>query len=152
MRIIEAAKEFNIGIETLVEFLIDRGFVVKHKVSTKLTSEMYNALQIEFLRDKLSKRISQEIALPKGSLIKNIKKAKEELDIDTKTKEEKRYTPGFERELLKKREKTLQKKKTKVRNSKKKSNTVNNSSSPLNPNGYKYGYVKIITTSMGNKK
>ncbi len=87
-RLLEAAKEFNIGKDTLVAFLTDKGFTVSSIPSTKLTEPMYNALQIEFAQDKLAKRKSEEIALPKGSLLDGIRKTKEDLDITAKDKRE----------------------------------------------------------------
>src|ERR1700744_1363844 len=76
-RLLEAAKEFNIGRETLVAFLTDKGFEISSSPATKLTEKMYNALQVEFAQDKLAKRRSEEIALPKGSLIDTLKKKDE---------------------------------------------------------------------------
>lgn len=81
-RLLAAAKEFNIGKDTLVEYLIGKGFDINaSNPNTKLTEEMYDALQREFAQDKLAKRKSEEIALPKGSLIDGLKKSKEDLDI-----------------------------------------------------------------------
>jgi translation initiation factor IF-2 len=74
-RLLEAAKEFNIGKETLVEFLTDKGFQMSSNPGAKLTEQMYNALQIEFAQDKAAKRKSDEIALPKG--FDSAKKVKE---------------------------------------------------------------------------
>lgn len=73
-RLLAAAKEFNIGKETLVEFLADKGFEINSNPSTKLTEAMYNALQVEFAQDKAAKRKSEEIALPKGSLLDTMRK------------------------------------------------------------------------------
>ena len=87
-RLLEAAKEFNIGKDTLVVFLTDKGFAVSSNPSTKLTEQMYNALQIEFAQDKLAKRRSEEIALPKGSLLDSLKRSKDDLDISAKDKKE----------------------------------------------------------------
>jgi translation initiation factor IF-2 len=87
-RLLAAAKEFNIGKDTLVEFLTDKGFEVISSPATKLTEQMYNALQVEFAQDKLAKRKSEEIALPKGSLLDSLRKSKEDLDITAKDKKE----------------------------------------------------------------
>lgn len=82
-----AAKEFNIGKETLVEFLTGKGFDFNaSNPNTKLTEDMYDALQAEFVQDKLAKRKSEEIALPKGSLLEGIKKTKDELDLGVRDK------------------------------------------------------------------
>jgi len=87
-RLLAAAKEFNIGKETLVEFLVDKGFEISSNPSTKLSEQMYNALQVEFAQDKKDKQKSEGIALPKGQLLDNIKKTREELDISAKDKKE----------------------------------------------------------------
>lgn len=64
-RLLAAAKEFNIGKETLVEFLTNKKFEINaSNPNTKLTEEMYYALQAEFAKDKLVKKKSDEIALP----------------------------------------------------------------------------------------
>src|SRR3974390_2272563 len=78
-RLGDAIKEFNVGRETLVEFLNEKGFDIKSpNPGTKLTEAMYSALQVEFAQDKLAKRKSDEIALPKGSLLDTLRKGKEE--------------------------------------------------------------------------
>jgi translation initiation factor IF-2 len=88
-RLLAAAKEFNIGKETLVEFLTAKGFEINaSNPNTKLTEEMYDALTAEFNQDKLAKRKSDEIALPKGSLLDGLKKNKEELDLTVRDKKE----------------------------------------------------------------
>ena len=78
-RILAAAKEFNIGKETLVEFLTGKGFDVNaSNPNTKLSEPMYDALQAEFAKDKLVKIKSESIALPKGG-VDAAKKAKDEV-------------------------------------------------------------------------
>ena len=77
-RLLAAAKEFNIGKETLVEFLTNKKFEVNaSNPNTKLTEDMYFALQAEFAKDKLVKKKSDEIALPKGQSAEARKKAAE---------------------------------------------------------------------------
>lgn len=88
-RLLAAAKEFNIGKETLIEFLTEKKFEINaSNPNVKLTPEMYAALQREFAQDKAAKRKSEEIALPKGALLDNIDKTKEELDITIRDKQE----------------------------------------------------------------
>ncbi len=88
-RLLAAAKEFNIGKETLVEFLKGKGFEIDaSKPTAKLTGEMYESLQNEFASDKAAKRKSDAIALPKGSLIESLNKSQEQLDITAKDKKE----------------------------------------------------------------
>ncbi|HVS95960.1 MAG TPA: translation initiation factor IF-2 [Puia sp.] len=72
-----AAKEFNIGKDTLVDFLVSKGFSKDDlKPTSKLTEEMFRSLQQEFQGDKVAKMKSDQIDLPKGSL--EAKKKKEE--------------------------------------------------------------------------
>lgn len=88
-RLLAAAREFNIGKDTLVEYLTEKGFEVNaSNPNTKLTAEMYTALQDKYSQDKATKLKSEEIALPKGSLLDNINKSKEDLDISARDKEE----------------------------------------------------------------
>ena len=66
-RLLAAAKEFNIGKDTLVEFLTGKGFEVNaSNPNTKISEEMYDALQDEFAQDKAAKRKSDAIDLPRG--------------------------------------------------------------------------------------
>src|SRR3954470_6156874 len=77
IRLMAAAKEFNIGKETLVDFLVGKGFSNDDlKPTSKLTEDMYRALQQEFQSDKVAKLKSDQIDLPKGSL--EAKKKKED--------------------------------------------------------------------------
>jgi translation initiation factor IF-2 len=77
LRLMAAAKEFNIGKETLVDFLVGKGFSKDElKPTSKLTEEMYRSLQQEFQGDKVARMKSDQIDLPKGSL--EAKKKKEE--------------------------------------------------------------------------
>jgi translation initiation factor IF-2 len=94
-RLLAAAKEFNIGKDTLLEFLTGKGFEINaSNPNTKITEEMYDALQKEFAQDKLAKRKSEEIALPKGSLLD---KKKEEHDHPREKKEEAAPAPVVEK-------------------------------------------------------
>src|SRR5215218_9098166 len=68
-RLMAAAKEFNIGKDTLVDFLVGKGFSKDDlKPTSKLTEEMYRALQAEFQSDKVAKLKSDQIDLPKGAV------------------------------------------------------------------------------------
>jgi len=73
-----AAKEFNIGKETLVDFLVGKGFSKDDlKPTAKLTDDMYRSLQQEFQGDKVAKIKSNQIDLPKGSVEAKRKKEDE---------------------------------------------------------------------------
>ncbi len=74
-----AAKEFNIGKDTLVDFLEGKGFSKDDlKPTSKLTDEMYRALQAGFQGDKVAKAKSDQIDLPKGAQQEGRKKRDEE--------------------------------------------------------------------------
>ncbi len=86
-----AAKEFNVGKDTLVDFLLARGFNKDDlKPTSKLTEEMYRSLQQEFQSDKVAKLKSDQIDLPKGAI--EARKRKEEESI------------SFKKEIIKKGE------------------------------------------------
>src|SRR4051812_34407811 len=77
-RLMAAAKEFNIGKETLVDFLVGKGFSKDElKPTAKLTEDMYRSLQQEFQGDKVAKIKSNQIDLPKGSVEAKRKKEDE---------------------------------------------------------------------------
>ncbi len=63
IKLIAASKEFNVGTHTLVDFLATKGHAIASSPMTKLTTEMYSALQLEFASDKKAKQSSEGIAL-----------------------------------------------------------------------------------------
>ncbi|BAV09378.1 translation initiation factor 2 [Filimonas lacunae] len=74
-----AAKEFNIGQDTLVEFLVGKGFMRDDlKATAKLSEPMYHALQREFQSDKVAKNKADQIEIPKGMQAEKKKKEEEE--------------------------------------------------------------------------
>ena len=86
-RLLPAAKEFNIGQDTLIDFLHGKGFSKDDlKTTSKLTEEMYRALQLEFQSDKAAKMKSDQVDLPKGALVEGRKK-KEDEEINFKKEE-----------------------------------------------------------------
>ena len=76
-RLLGAAKEFNIGQDTLIDFLENKGFN-DLKPTSKLTEDMYRALQQEFQGDKAAKLKSDLVDLPKGGVAEAKKKKDEE--------------------------------------------------------------------------
>lgn len=86
-----AAKEFNIGTQTLIDFLASKSFPVDElKPTSKLTPDMYRVLQAEFQQDKAAKQKAEQVDLPRGSAEQ--KKKKDEEDLSFKKKEEKPAT------------------------------------------------------------
>src|SRR6188768_2160700 len=79
IRLMAAAKEFNIGKDTLVDFLAAKGFNKDDlKPTSKLTEDMYRSLVQEFASDKAAKAKSDAIEIPKGNIIEAKKKRDEE--------------------------------------------------------------------------
>ena len=98
-RLLAAAKEFNIGQDTLIDFLIGKAFPKDElKPTSKLTEDMYRALQQEFQSDKAAKMKSDQVDLPKGSQAE-AKKKKEDEEINFK-KEEKKVVPKKEEPVV----------------------------------------------------
>ncbi|ADY53351.1 bacterial translation initiation factor 2 (bIF-2) [Pseudopedobacter saltans DSM 12145] len=63
--ILKVAKELNIGIGTIAEFLDTKGFKIEAKPNTKLTDEMYSALLKEYQGDKILKEEAKNIVIGK---------------------------------------------------------------------------------------
>ncbi len=85
-RLMAAAKEFNIGTSTLVDFLVSKGFSSDElKPTSKLSEPMYRVLQSEFQQDKAAKQKAEQVELSKGSA--ELKKKKDEEDLSIKKKE-----------------------------------------------------------------
>ncbi len=78
-RLLAAAKEFNIGQDTLIEFLAGKGFSKDElKPTAKLTEAMYYSLQQGFQGDKVAKEKSNAIDLPKNAVSEPRKKREDE--------------------------------------------------------------------------
>ena len=78
-RLLAAAKEFNIGQDTLIEFLGSKGFPKDDlKPTAKLTESQYYALQAEFQSDKVAKNKADHVELPKNAIADKGKKVDEE--------------------------------------------------------------------------
>ena len=52
VRINKVLKEFNIGLQTVIDFLAKKGFTVKNDMNAKLTDEQYQIIKNEFCSDK----------------------------------------------------------------------------------------------------
>ena len=63
IRLSKAAKEFNVGSSTILEFLARKGFKVENNPNAKLTPDMYGLLVKEYQPDKAVKEDSQKIEI-----------------------------------------------------------------------------------------
>jgi len=98
-RLMAAAKEFNIGTNTLIEFLVSKNFNADElKPSTKLSEDMYRVLQSEFQQDKAAKQKAEQVDLPKGAG-GDPKKKRDEEDLSIKKKDEKPKTAAVVEEV-----------------------------------------------------
>lgn len=79
-RLLAAAKEFNIGQDTLIDFLAKKGFNKDElKPTAKLTEEMYFSLQSEFQNDKQAKNKADLVEIPKSQQPERKKRDEEEI-------------------------------------------------------------------------
>ncbi|HEV8081155.1 MAG TPA: translation initiation factor IF-2, partial [Chitinophagaceae bacterium] len=86
-RLMAAAKEFNIGKDTLIDFLVSKGFNGDDlKPTSKISGEMYRVLQTEFQQDKAAKQKAEQIDLPKNA-VTDSKRKRDEEDLSIKKKE-----------------------------------------------------------------
>jgi translation initiation factor IF-2 len=89
-RLMAAAKEFNIGANTLIDFLVSKNLSGSEdlKPTSKLSDEMYRVLQSEYQGDKTAKEKADRVELIKA-VANDPKKKKDEQDLSFKKKDEK---------------------------------------------------------------
>ncbi|HNY08794.1 MAG TPA: translation initiation factor IF-2 N-terminal domain-containing protein, partial [Tenuifilaceae bacterium] len=76
IRISKLAREFNVGVSTLVEFLKKKGYHVTPDPNAKVDEDIVNLLTKEFGAEVNIKKESQKVSL------KSLRDAKETLSID----------------------------------------------------------------------
>ncbi|UKN00867.1 translation initiation factor IF-2 [Paracrocinitomix mangrovi] len=85
-RLNKVAKEFNISISTIVEFLESKGFKIDSKPNTKIEGEILTVLEEEFADDKEAKQKSEDAVVgreKRESLsINDLKKEEEDVEDD----------------------------------------------------------------------
>jgi translation initiation factor IF-2 len=88
VRLSKAAREFNISLDTIVEFLSENGFTVERNPNSKLDSEMYGLLADAFEEEKHVKEVAKTMGLEYIG--------KESISIDdVKSKEDKKPVDDF---------------------------------------------------------
>ena len=65
IRLNKAAKEFNLSMDHIVDFLSKKGFKIESNPNTKLPGDAYNLLLKEFQGDKSAKEEAQQFAQSK---------------------------------------------------------------------------------------
>ena len=66
VRLNRVLKEFNIGLQTVVDLLARKGHEVVADLNTKISEEEYNIVKKEFGSDRNQKKISEEVATKKA--------------------------------------------------------------------------------------
>ena len=98
-RLLAAAKEFNIGQDTLVNFLANKGFNRDElKPTAKLNEAMYCALQDGFQSDKTAKNKADQIEIPKSAAERRPRA--DEKDISIRKEERKPVAAPKEKEEI----------------------------------------------------
>ncbi|GAB4251332.1 MAG: translation initiation factor IF-2 [Vicingaceae bacterium] len=64
-RLSKVAREFNLGINTIVEFLSSKGYKVESNPNSKIDESMYEILMNEFQSDKSAKENAKKVVLEK---------------------------------------------------------------------------------------
>ena len=75
-RLSKAAREFNVGISTIVEFLGKKGHEIDSNPNSKLDPDLYELLQEEYSTDLSVKKESEKLTL------KNLRERQESLSLD----------------------------------------------------------------------
>ncbi|MDX9854324.1 MAG: hypothetical protein RBS81_11125, partial [Tenuifilaceae bacterium] len=82
LRLSKLAREFNLGISTIVEFLHKKGHDIPSDPNSKVTPDLYNLLAKEFGAEVNLKKESQKVSL------KILREKKEAISIDDVEKEQ----------------------------------------------------------------
>ncbi|MCW3115400.1 MAG: translation initiation factor 2 [Segetibacter sp.] len=92
-RLLAAAKEFNVGQDTIVDFLVGKGFNRDDlKPTAKLSEDMYRSLQHQFQGDKVAKNKADLVDIPKG-VQQESRKKRDEQEITFNKKEAPKPAP-----------------------------------------------------------
>ncbi len=96
-RLLAAAKEFNVGQDTLIDFLSKKGFNKDElKPTAKLTEAMYYSLQAEFQNDKQAKNKADLVEIPKSQQSERRKRDEEEITFRRDDRDRKPQQPKEE--------------------------------------------------------
>lgn len=97
IRLNKVAREFNIGISTIVDYLAKKGHKIENNPNSKIDEVMYNLLSKEFQSEKNVKETAQKIGLDytgrPAVTIESVEKEKEEKE------KEKEEEPSVEHEF-----------------------------------------------------
>ena len=63
-RLVKVAKELNVGLNTIVEYLVSKGFPIENKPTSLVSDEMYDALRKEFSSSMAEKEKADPNRIP----------------------------------------------------------------------------------------
>ncbi|MBO4741132.1 MAG: hypothetical protein J5605_05755, partial [Bacteroidales bacterium] len=63
IRLSKAAKEFNIGVTTAVEFLAKKGHTIDNNPNTRISEELYDLLSKNFQKEREVKKNADKIQI-----------------------------------------------------------------------------------------
>lgn len=66
-RLSKVARELNVGISTIVDYLQDKGIEIDGKPNTKIEPDVYDLLSSEFQSEKSAKEESKNVSMPAAS-------------------------------------------------------------------------------------
>lgn len=89
VRLSKVAREFNVGLSTIVDFLQDKGIKISSDPNAKLTDEQYSLIAKEFSTDSEAKKESNRVDL------KNTRLKKETVTIDNMGNPTESHQPEF---------------------------------------------------------
>ncbi|MCC7148482.1 MAG: translation initiation factor IF-2 [Saprospiraceae bacterium] len=72
-QLIQVVRELSVGMDTIHDFLVSKGFELEKKPNAKLTDEMYDALLIEYQNDLAIKNKADQMGLSRSSTKKEEK-------------------------------------------------------------------------------
>jgi len=81
IRLSKAAREFNVGINTIVEFLHKKDIDIETNPNTKISPEAYEFLAIEYSSDLTAKKESEKLSM------RNLQETQED-DLNNETENE----------------------------------------------------------------
>lgn len=67
VRLSKVIKEFNIGLQTVVDLLAKKGFEVEADTNAKITDEQYSIVRDEFSSDKNQKRVAEDLSTKRAN-------------------------------------------------------------------------------------
>jgi len=96
-RLSKAARDFNVGISTIVEFLKKKGVKITEDPNEKISNEDYDLVAREFTSDRKQKNESDKVELGSHRKTKNISKSEsKESDLKDSEPKEKKIKNGRE--------------------------------------------------------